>query len=75
MSSFIENIKAACNQHKLVRRLLLLWAMVMITITLERFWDNLASFANPTTVVLAVIGLLSIVLGFYQWSRDKDDAE
>ena len=54
------------NKHKGVRRLLLLWACCLITYSVVK--NHLAD-----TVAVAVIGLLTVVIGFYQWSRNKDD--
>ena len=60
------------EEYKLARRALLIWALVMITISINRFWAQIASFPDPGKVVIVIIGLLSIVIGFYQWSRGND---
>lgn len=67
-------IDALVNRHKGIRRLLLLWAVALIT------WSVRYAFIYhpdiPPNTVLAlgsVIGLLTVVIGFYQWSRSRDE--
>lgn len=61
------------EEYKAARRLLLIWAVVMITYTINLFWANISKFPQPSTVVVAILGLLTVVLGFYQWSRGRDE--
>ena len=65
-----------CNRNRLFRRLVLLWCMTIITITILRATDPdvlVQMTGAGATVVGSVTGLLSCVIGFYQWSRQKDD--
>lgn len=69
-------IERLFNRHRLVRRLALLWACWLITVTVMRVTaiEALPLVTAPVaSVVAAVIGLLSVVIGLYQWSRHKDD--
>lgn len=50
-----------------MRRALIAWAMILITIAaLHPDWYTDAKF-------LGIIGLLTTVIGFYQWTRGKED--
>lgn len=63
------------NRHKAVRRLLVLWAMLMITWVVKALVDPSMAplITSPwATVAVAVIGILATVLGFYQWSRGQE---
>lgn len=66
------------NQHKLVRRLTLVWACWLITevvlrVTAPEVIPKVTG--SITSIVIAVIGLLATVIAFYQWSRNKDDED
>ena len=64
------------NEHKLVRRLTLMWACWLITVVVLRVTEPEVLEhvdAAVATVVTAVIGLLATVIAFYQWSRNKED--
>lgn len=59
-------IERLFEDHKLVRRIMVAWAMTLITIAVldpEKYTD--AKF-------LALTGLLTAVIGHYQWSRGRD---
>lgn len=66
------------EKHKLMRRLMLVWACALITVVVLRvtrpevLTDVSASVA---TVVTAVIGILTTVIGFYQWTRHKEGSD
>lgn len=67
-----EWLKRMVEEHKLVRRLALLWGFVIVTWCLMGFWDRLAEINSAhATVLVAVIGLVSVVTGFYITGRDK----
>lgn len=63
------------NEQKLFRRLVLLWACVLITVVVLRVTSlealPLVSGA-VASVVAAVIGILATVIAFYQWHRQQD---
>lgn len=62
------------NKHKLVRRLLLAWAVWLITTVVLAFIDHMGSIQTAdATVIVAVIGILTTVLALYQHTRAKDD--
>ena len=63
------------EKHKFFRRLALVWAMCVITWVIYRvFGNNPPEIKGDTTAALAiVVGLLATVIGFYKWSRNKDD--
>lgn len=54
------------NQHKFVRRFCLLWAMGLTT------WATFNAGELETGEFVAVVGLVSTAIGFYQWARGKD---
>lgn len=65
------------EKHMFFRRFALLWAMSLITIAVLRATDptvlpNLT--ASGATVVSAVVGMLSVVVNWYQHQRGKEDA-
>lgn len=67
---------ALANRHKAFRRLVLIWAIGLITWTVhEVFTRAPAVGAGTATALGAVIGVLATVVGFYQWSRERDDRE
>lgn len=64
---FLAACGSAIKEHKAVRRALIAWAMILITIAaLHPDWYTDAKF-------LGIIGLLTTVIGFYQWTRSKED--
>jgi small neutral amino acid transporter SnatA (MarC family) len=75
MTSWIDRL---FNKHKMVRRLIIFWVCWIITVTVLRVTEAeviTKISAAGATVVTAVIGLLATVIAFYQWSRNKDDAD
>lgn len=63
------------NRNRLFRRAMLVWAAALIT------WVIWVVFTNPPDIpggtvgaLTAVIGVLTSVIGFYQWSRAAEDA-
>lgn len=67
-------IETLFNRHKLVRRLLLLWAVCLISFVVVAFVAKMGSIQTAdATVIVAVIGILATVLGLYQWSRERED--
>ncbi|HRQ57643.1 MAG TPA: hypothetical protein PLN31_09500 [Azoarcus taiwanensis] len=71
-------LDALFERHKFVRRAALIWACALITVVLLRVTtpEALPLVSPPVaTIVVAVIGILSTVIGLYQWLRHRDDAE
>lgn len=60
--------------NKFFRRIILLWAMVLITTVVVWTWRSTPDISTGTAAALgAVVGILATVIGFYQWSRKRDD--
>lgn len=68
------DIEALFNKHKLVRRLLLLWAVGLITYVINAYVEKMGQ-VQPVdgTIIIAVIGILTTVLGVYQFHRHQED--
>ena len=69
-------INRLMNNQKLFRRIVLIWAMTILNIWSCFLMDVsllISIGAAGATVVTAVFGILTTVIGFYQWHRNKDD--
>lgn len=66
------------EEHKLVRRATLAWACWLISTTVLRVTEP-AALPWLTGAVAAtvgtVVGLLGTVIGFYMWSRNREDGK
>jgi len=61
------------EKHKIVRRLLVLWAVILITVVVIWVFDDLTLITAPVASALGIVtGILATVIGFYQWSRGRD---
>jgi multisubunit Na+/H+ antiporter MnhG subunit len=70
---FIERL---FEKHKLVRRVLVIWSAVIITLaTYAIFKAPNEITAASATALATVTGILTVVIGFYQWDRKQDDGE
>lgn len=69
-------INRLIDNQKLFRRVVLIWAMAILTIW-SCFLMDVSLLVNigaaGATVVTAVFGILTTMIGFYQWHRNKDD--
>ena len=75
-SEYSAWVERMFNRHKLVRRLLLLWAVWLITTVVLAYTERMGSISQADGVVIgAVIALLSTVLALYQHQRAKDDRD
>jgi len=65
------------EEHKLARRILLFWAIYIITVVVLRVTKPEVLIALGGTaaasIVIGVIGILATVLGFYMKSRERED--
>lgn len=62
------------EKHKIVRRLALLWAVVLITWVVVKVFSDISQINSAVASSLAVvIGLLGSVVGLYQHGRNKED--
>lgn len=71
MKDWIEN-------HKLIRRLALLWAFLLITYATLVVFDPIVITlitAAGASAFTALVGILSTVILFYQSSRGKEDSK
>lgn len=75
MSRLAKLIECIVERHKGVRRLALVWAMALITWAVVRtFASDTPNIGGATATALGiVVGILTVVVGFYQWSRDRED--
>lgn len=74
LAGFGRAIERLFEKHKLVRRLLVFWAVGLITwVVLKTFSDLTLLTAAVATALATITALLTAVLGFYQWSRQNED--
>lgn len=74
MKKWFEDL---ANRQRLFRRLVLIWAMTIITYVIYVVADPnllIQIGAAGATVVTGIIGILTTVIGFYQWHRQQDDS-
>jgi ABC-type sugar transport system permease subunit len=76
MEKFGLFIERLFEEHKLIRRLLVLWAVALITWVITTVFSDLPLLTGAVAAALAtVIGLLTVVVAFYQWSRQNEDKQ
>lgn len=76
MSSVGKWIERLFNEHMLVRRVMVFWAMSLITwVILTVFTDLDKISGNVVTAMSLVVGLLATVIGFYNYQRRLDQQE
>ena len=63
------------NAHRLFRRAALVWACWLITWAVQRTFSAVPPDvpAGTAAALASVCGLLTVVVGLYQWSRGRDD--
>lgn len=61
--------------NKFFRRIALVWAMLVISWTIWRVFgpDSPDISAGTAAALATVVGILTVVIGFYQWSRGRDN--
>ena len=68
------NLEKQLNRNKLVRRLILLWVVLLITAIVLMTWLRPPDIPSSTVTALGiVVGMLASIIAFYQWSRARDD--
>ena len=76
MSRVSRALDALFERHKFVRRAMVLWAVWLITEMVLNPPEYILSVSGPgRDVILGVVGLLTIALGFYKWSRRQEDKQ
>ena len=68
----LDMIESMFNEHKLVRRSIVLFAMYEIDYALRASLPRIVE-GNLVTALIAVIGILSTALAFYTIERNRDD--
>jgi len=75
-TAFGRFIEKLVEQHKLVRRGLVVWIVVEITWVVDRVFTSPHEITAPEATAFGVLtGLLTLVLGFYQRTRSKEDGD
>lgn len=73
MKRFLQWVDTLFNEHKFARRFTLFWAMALITYSVWEFFHQYgAANQSHATVIVAIIGLLTVAIGLYQWDRMQD---
>lgn len=61
------------NEYRFVRRVLVVWALVMITLLIFKLLDIMTVIDTPTAAVVGtIVGILATVTTFYIKSRELD---
>lgn len=73
-ATMLEAIKVGVIHHKLVRRLLLAWAVGIITYASIMTYSQLDLITNQVVGLYGLtVGILSTVIGVYFHDRHKED--
>jgi hypothetical protein len=74
MNKFWEFIETLFEDHKLVRRVLVIWAIWLITTVVLTVTDKITTIDTPTAAMVStIVGILATVTAFYIKSRELDD--
>jgi len=66
-------IKDLVERHKLVRRILLIWAVAIITYASIRIYEQLELITNQVVTLYGLtVGILSTVIGVYFRDRHNE---
>ena len=67
-------IEALFEEHKLVRRLLVIWALWLITYVVLDAVDKVKQIdGSAAAMISTIVGILATVTSFYIRSRELDD--
>lgn len=70
----LKLLSAAAEEHKLFRRLTLVWAAWLITwVTFRVFGRPYEVTGHTATALGIIVGILATAIGFYKWSRHTED--
>ena len=76
MKGFGAWVETLFEDHKLVRRVLVAWAVWLITLVILKFVSLMTTIDTATVSgVGTIVGILSTVLVFYIRSRELDNVE
>lgn len=67
---------ALANKHRLFRRVVLLWAVLLVSyVVVQTMQPEILLHLPPpaATVIVAFVGILATVIAFYQWHRNAND--
>jgi len=68
-----ELVECLFERHKFVRRSLVYWAATIITLATYAIFKTPEAITTASAAALATVtGVLTVVIGFYQWDRNKD---
>ena len=69
----VELIEALFEKHKLVRRVLVIWAICLITYVVLRATEAITTIDTATAAMVStIVGILATVTAFYIRSRELD---
>ena len=64
------------DKYRVLRRIAFLWSLSLVTwVTYQVFTDPPQISAGTATAYGTAVGVLSTVIGFYKWSRFKQERE
>jgi putative flippase GtrA len=73
LSEWGRILECLFEKHKFVRRFLVGWAATIITLATYAIFKEPTSITAASAAALATVtGILTVVIGFYQWDRTKD---
>lgn len=68
-----ELVECLFERHKFVRRSLVCWAATIITLATYAVLSEPDKITAASATALATVtGILTAVIGFYQWDRKQD---
>lgn len=75
MAAFLAFMDRLFNDHRVVRRSLVFWAMGIITYTVYQFFENFTMYSDMHFAVIGgIFAFLTAVIALYQWDRARDSS-
>lgn len=73
MTKILTGLGVAVNKHMLIRRLLLLWSVIIISLVTYIVFTEPPTIPTGTATAYGItVGLLATVIGLYKWGRERD---
>lgn len=70
----LKGIHNYIENNKGVRRIILVWILVLITaVSIKAFWFTAALTMIHATMYTSLLGLFGVAVGFYTYHRGKED--